>query len=430
LEISIMYAPAILEQPTTAGPTPCPHTPPCPAADAPDAQAAHIAVDRYDQGWALLCNGLVLTDHVPLTTPTGLELRAQHAEPTVVIEAADRWEWAADRAERLLPEVLGYLGDQVTLPRGLEIVLCSRRRLAVELGRRTAEASAGYIGARYRLVLPCHIIRALVVRESAVWANDVGQVDVLVNVQRATGGDREFGAVLVSALVLASLRASYTRARHLSTQPYPNSRARYDVPDSVLTDLRTALPEVERQAAATAAAEWRERWLWTGAVIDRARAIMHALDAATHKTTLADRARDYALSTLHTAYLAEPAEVGVNTLHALQQRIAQHGITPTGEGAHLAADRRTRLAAAAWTDFQALEHEAEDGQAHAHADEVAVHLARALFEFDAAHGTGAGARAVDDPYWGATRASRAYTRQEWAAAHMTATTVPAPGADR
>lgn len=40
----------------------CPHTPPCPAADATDAGAAHLASVHFEQGWALLCNGLVAFD--------------------------------------------------------------------------------------------------------------------------------------------------------------------------------------------------------------------------------------------------------------------------------------------------------------------------------------------------------------------------------
>ncbi|WP_244415086.1 DUF5999 family protein [Streptomyces hygroscopicus] len=40
----------------------CPHTPPCPAADATDAGAAHPVSVHFEQGWTLLCNGLVIFD--------------------------------------------------------------------------------------------------------------------------------------------------------------------------------------------------------------------------------------------------------------------------------------------------------------------------------------------------------------------------------
>jgi len=39
----------------------CGQTPPCPAADAKDAAAAHVIVQHDgEQGWSLLCNGLLL----------------------------------------------------------------------------------------------------------------------------------------------------------------------------------------------------------------------------------------------------------------------------------------------------------------------------------------------------------------------------------
>ena len=40
----------------------CPHTPPCPRASAPDRQAAHTVVSHSEQGWSLLCNGIVIFD--------------------------------------------------------------------------------------------------------------------------------------------------------------------------------------------------------------------------------------------------------------------------------------------------------------------------------------------------------------------------------
>lgn len=41
----------------------CPHTPPCPAADSPDAASARIVSEHLqDCGYALLCNGAVLLE--------------------------------------------------------------------------------------------------------------------------------------------------------------------------------------------------------------------------------------------------------------------------------------------------------------------------------------------------------------------------------
>ena len=422
--------------PSTATPTRtasglCLHFPPCPAAGAPDAQAARVAVARYDQGWSLLCNGVVLledgtslppapeAEETDWTDPRGC---AAAALPQIVLDAAERWTWAADRAERLLPQVTETVA-QLTLPRGLQIVLCGRARLAAELGRRTAEASAGYIGARYRLLLVPHVLRALAVRGYAVWANGAGEVAAFVDVRLAAGGDREFGAALASVLVLAALRSSYNRAFHLSTEPHPTGRPRYDAPASALTDLRRALLDAELHAAAAAAAEWREQWVWTGAAIEHAREITRALDQAIHRTTATERAQDHARSALYATYRgqAEPAEFGATALYTLRAWVAGHGAEATGDGEQLAADRRARLAAAAWCDFRALEQGAADGEEYPLDAEAADDFARLLFEFDAAHGTCAGALPLDAAYWGATRAWRSYTRQEWAAARLAET---------
>ena len=40
----------------------CQHQPACPAADASDREAAHIVATHPEQGWSLLCNGVVLFD--------------------------------------------------------------------------------------------------------------------------------------------------------------------------------------------------------------------------------------------------------------------------------------------------------------------------------------------------------------------------------
>jgi hypothetical protein len=40
----------------------CPHRPPCPSADRPDRDAAHTIVSHPEQGWSLLCNGVILFD--------------------------------------------------------------------------------------------------------------------------------------------------------------------------------------------------------------------------------------------------------------------------------------------------------------------------------------------------------------------------------
>lgn len=38
----------------------CSHIPRCPTVDASDRCSARVVVDHYEQGWSLLCNGVVL----------------------------------------------------------------------------------------------------------------------------------------------------------------------------------------------------------------------------------------------------------------------------------------------------------------------------------------------------------------------------------
>ena len=49
----------------------CPHTPPCPAPSAPDREAAHTIASHPEQGWSLLCNGVVIFDDTGELLPGG-----------------------------------------------------------------------------------------------------------------------------------------------------------------------------------------------------------------------------------------------------------------------------------------------------------------------------------------------------------------------
>ncbi|MFJ7590141.1 DUF5999 family protein [Streptomyces sp. NPDC097617] len=40
----------------------CSHQPPCPTADSADYDAARIVASHPEQGWSLLCNGVVVFD--------------------------------------------------------------------------------------------------------------------------------------------------------------------------------------------------------------------------------------------------------------------------------------------------------------------------------------------------------------------------------
>jgi hypothetical protein len=49
----------------------CQHQLPCPLADAVDREAAHVVVSHPEQGWSLLCNGIVLFDDTGALLPDG-----------------------------------------------------------------------------------------------------------------------------------------------------------------------------------------------------------------------------------------------------------------------------------------------------------------------------------------------------------------------
>ena len=43
----------------------CPHTPQCPDANAVDREAARVIASHPEQGWSLLCNGVVVFEDTP-----------------------------------------------------------------------------------------------------------------------------------------------------------------------------------------------------------------------------------------------------------------------------------------------------------------------------------------------------------------------------
>jgi Family of unknown function (DUF5999) len=52
----------------------CPHSPPCPEASAPDREAAHTVVSHPEQGWSLLCNGIVIFEDTGELLPDGASI--------------------------------------------------------------------------------------------------------------------------------------------------------------------------------------------------------------------------------------------------------------------------------------------------------------------------------------------------------------------
>lgn len=57
--------------PAAPGGNSCTHVPPCPPADAPDRDAAHVVATHPEQGWSLLCNGVVVFEDFGELLPDG-----------------------------------------------------------------------------------------------------------------------------------------------------------------------------------------------------------------------------------------------------------------------------------------------------------------------------------------------------------------------
>jgi hypothetical protein len=49
----------------------CQHQPPCPTADGPDREAARTVAPHPEQGWSLLCNGVLLFEDTGELLPDG-----------------------------------------------------------------------------------------------------------------------------------------------------------------------------------------------------------------------------------------------------------------------------------------------------------------------------------------------------------------------
>jgi Family of unknown function (DUF5999) len=65
----------------------CPHQPPCPSADAVDHDAARIVACFPEQGWSLLCNGVIVFEDTGELLPDGSTI-APHRGPARHILAA------------------------------------------------------------------------------------------------------------------------------------------------------------------------------------------------------------------------------------------------------------------------------------------------------------------------------------------------------
>jgi len=57
----------------------CPHTPCCPAAESADRDAAHVISSHPEQGWSLLCNGVVLFEDNGELLPDGTAVASRRS---------------------------------------------------------------------------------------------------------------------------------------------------------------------------------------------------------------------------------------------------------------------------------------------------------------------------------------------------------------
>ena len=64
----------------------CPHTPQCPEPNGPDREAARTIISHPEQGWSLLCNGIVIFEDTGELLPGG-DTIAPH-RPTDLVTTA------------------------------------------------------------------------------------------------------------------------------------------------------------------------------------------------------------------------------------------------------------------------------------------------------------------------------------------------------
>lgn len=62
----------------------CPHEPCCPPADSDGRDAAHVVHSHPEQGWSLLCNGVVLFDDNGEILPNGRVISSRRPQAAAV----------------------------------------------------------------------------------------------------------------------------------------------------------------------------------------------------------------------------------------------------------------------------------------------------------------------------------------------------------
>ena len=71
----------------------CQHQPPCPPADATGRQAARVVASHPEQGWSLLCNGIVLFEDTGALLPTGQSIPPHRPVLMQVAVRLSRLSW-------------------------------------------------------------------------------------------------------------------------------------------------------------------------------------------------------------------------------------------------------------------------------------------------------------------------------------------------
>ena len=73
----------------------CQHQPPCPPAAAADREAAHVVVSHPEQGWSLLCNGVVLFEDTGVLLPNGQSIPPHQVAVTKMPAHLPQLSWTA-----------------------------------------------------------------------------------------------------------------------------------------------------------------------------------------------------------------------------------------------------------------------------------------------------------------------------------------------
>jgi hypothetical protein len=83
--------------------TTCPHRPPCPPSDRPDHDAAKVISTHPEQGWSLLCNGVIVFDDLGELLPDGRAVAPRRAAAAAPAAAAQLFIVSAIRTIRPPP---------------------------------------------------------------------------------------------------------------------------------------------------------------------------------------------------------------------------------------------------------------------------------------------------------------------------------------